>query len=409
MADDLLAAMNAYAKAAAVLLVMKNERSLRDVPDRPLMPGEKLAYPDENGEGRPLTMAVIQEWSDELQVELGKVFVDADVTGMAVLYDRIKAERHLLMRLADFGAEFAPIRPDLLESKRVPPHATIHLSVDGVGFSHPALYLMHDVAVLYNDAAGAAQRTAAALEPFLSDEDLIAAVAEREGTDNPSLVAACVHEEARKRASENEEVRRQIQADSERSQTSFRMCVVTAFTLVEAYLNGIIWDHLLTNSLDSAGLLALKDAGILSKPDLKVMDPQQWERFEEKVTRAPKIVAGLDRNTTLPFEQPGGSFERFNRAVKDRRDAVIHAAPARMTETGGDYDKFDVFYGFRLATVREAVDAAVDLVADLHRVATGQTGDPDWLLRRSGTGDLDEFVIPPLYHPLAPGPSTEPD
>ncbi|MEQ8317766.1 MAG: hypothetical protein RIE77_02255 [Phycisphaerales bacterium] len=162
-------------------------------------------------------------------------------------------------------------------------------------------------------------------------------------------------------------------------------CIVGALQFVEAYLNGIAFDHVAMNgdTLDEAELSQLTEWN----PDKK---RRRSLSLREKLLTYPRIVAGLDR---APIQENNcKEFKYLLQEAKSARDAIVHASPSPDLLALGE-SKLPAFFASSVEHAKDAVDSAIIVVRRIQR-SLGEFAKPmPWLLDRDAHGRFPEQVF----------------
>jgi hypothetical protein len=150
-----------------------------------------------------------------------------------------------------------------------------------------------------------------------------------------------------------------------------RMCVLSCFNLIEAYLNGIAWDF--TESHDISGLSKNKQDVLTS-----------WRaKFLDKVVKIPEIVA---QKSPGPLSLDKDPLKTFKEIIKPFRDSIVHASPFSAPAKFGGYDKLSKVYELTLQTTRTTVDLTLDIIGQIHQFLASGGNSPKWLPPRANDG-----------------------
>jgi hypothetical protein len=228
--------------------------------------------------------------------------------------------------------------------KGAPLHSTIALSPWGLQTEFPEMHLIKDLSV--------------ALNSLLETEDKL-----------DKLKPVRWHN-----AKENDV--RSVVADLQR-QAAFlrRMCVLSCFNLVEAYINGIAWEYVQTTDISS---LSNKKQKILTEGQVSILD---------KLVKIPPIVADQSPG---PLEKDTEPLVTFKNAIKPFRDSIVHASPFSAPERFGGYEKLSKVYELNTDTVKRTVKMTLEMIGMLYRFFGGQKHQPQWVPERNEKGG---FVI----------------
>lgn len=273
-------------------------------------------------------------------------FENVEPEDLAKLYDLIfQHGSDWFLPLAVFERDFGKFRRGVL--KGAPLHATIHISPWGLRTEYPEQHLVKDMAVSLNEGIETENRLA--------------------------LYKGMPWREAKK-----QEARCEIARLVKRRDVSGRMCILSCFNLIEAFINGIAWDYVQTHNISS-----------LSKDNCNVLT--ESERPVSLITKLIRIPAFVTSRNAGPLHQTREPLKAFIEIVKPYRDAIVHASPFAAPEKFGGYDKLSKLYELSLDTVRRAVDVTIALVKEVHGFVDGSDDLPEWFLKRAEDGT---FVIP---------------
>lgn len=278
----------------------------------------------------------------ELEHFCKRNFGTANVRRLASLYERLYEHgSQLRLPLKEFAELIGQPQEGVLRG--APRHSTVCISPWGLQTEYPEMHLVRDVAVALN--------TALSLE---------AEIDQHEGT--PWAKA------------KREEVRKHIAVLRTRAAFHRRMCVLSCFNLIEAYINGVSWTF--TESHDISGLSKNKQ-DLLTSGQASILD---------KVVKIPEIVAG---NAPGPLAQDKDPLKTFKEIIKPFRDSIVHASPYSAPARFGGYDKLSKVYALNLQTTRTTVDLTIDIIGQIHRFIGGSGEYPQWLPPRATDGRLD--------------------
>jgi hypothetical protein len=170
-----------------------------------------------------------------------------------------------------------------------------------------------------------------------------------------------------------------------RKEALYRATIIAAFNFLEAYLNGIAFDHLIVNkdSLDHATkklLTEWDDAN--SRP--------HYISLRDKVVKYPRVVLGASHAPIQENNCP--ELEYLATKIKPLRDAIVHPTP------GPDLESFEPgnekeFFALNFSEVERIVDCAVVLVRRIERTIKGDEHRLFWLYDRSPNGVFPETVF----------------
>jgi len=154
-----------------------------------------------------------------------------------------------------------------------------------------------------------------------------------------------------------------------------RMCVLSCFNLVEAYINGLAWAYVQTQDISS-----------LSNRKQKVLTEGQTSILN-KLVRIPQIITGRSPG---PLETDREPLSIFRDTIKPFRDSIVHASPFAAPERFGGYEKLSKVYELNLETVRQTVDMTLDIIGKIHQFVGGNDPLPQWVHPRQCDGTFEE-------------------
>jgi hypothetical protein len=268
-------------------------------------------------------------------------FDDLVPEDLAALY--IPLHEHgseLRIPLVEFIERYGRPRPGVLRG--APLHCTVHLSPWGLQTEYPEQHLTKDLIEAYNGAR-----------------------------DNDAEIEALgiVPWERAKAGSERDK----IGALWRRRMYHQRMTLITCFNLVEAYVNGIAWEH-----VQQVGTEGLSE----NHRSVLVEDKRPINTID-KLIKIPRIVAGRDEG---PLHQSRDPLKTFLEVVKPFRDAVVHASPFDAPEKFGGYDKLAKLYSLDMVVVESAVNTTLAMVSVIHEFLGREGSQPSWLPERGERG-----------------------
>jgi hypothetical protein len=277
----------------------------------------------------------------ELEGFCKKNFGTTDVANLATLYERLyEHDSHLRLPLTEFAALIGQPKEGVLRG--APSHATVAISPWGLQTEYPELHLVRDMAVAFNSAIS-----------------LDAEIKQHEGT--PWAMA------------KQDEVRKHLADLLTQSAFHRRMCVISCFNLIEAYINGVAWDF--TESHDVSSLSQAKQ-DVLTSGQASIL---------EKVVKIPEIVTGMSPGPLSKDKEP---LKTFREIIKPFRDSIVHASPFSAPARFGGYDKLSKVYELSLQTTSSTVDLTVDIIERIHRFVTNGAS-PQWLPGRCADGKFE--------------------
>lgn len=154
-----------------------------------------------------------------------------------------------------------------------------------------------------------------------------------------------------------------------------RMCVLSCFNLVEAYINSLAWSY-----------VQMHDISNLSNKKQKVLTEGQTSILE-KLVQIPQIVTGRSPG---PLESDKEPLSVFRDTIKPFRDSIVHASPFAAPERFGGYEKLSKVYELNLETVRQTVGMTLDIIGRIYQFTGGNNPLPEWILSRRSDGTFEE-------------------
>lgn len=273
---------------------------------------------------------------------------------LAELYEAVKAARGLELPLSEFERRFGPLSEG--RARGVPRHATVCISLWGLQFKSPEDFLSKDVAEALRSARNA-------------DRDL----AKFLGLGQAALGRQ----------------RDEIRSLTSRREFCARSCILAAFNLLEAFLNGLAWEF----ANDPARMQPL------SKRQQDLLTDSYGATLRDKILKYPAILTG---QTLWAEDDP--IVRGFLDDLKPLRDSLVHPSPFSSPARFGGRDKLRAFY---LADARSAEIIAAAVIEIMTKVwkhmSTAGEELPGWLAELRGliaerVGDpsveWDLFVFP---------------
>jgi hypothetical protein len=309
-------------------------------PMRRIFPDDYLSLPRRNLRSGKISLR--DGRAKELEEFCERNFATTDMRRLAGLYERLyENDSQLRLPLKEFASLIGQPQGGILRG--APRHSTIAISPWGLQTEYPELHLVRDMAVAFSSA-------------FTLDAE----IKEYQGTS----WAEAKQDEARKHIADL------------RTRAAFhrRMCVLSCFNLIEAYINGIAWDF--TES---------HDISILSKNKQDVLTSGQASILD-KVVKVPEIV--MDKSPG-PLTQDKDPLKTFKEIIKPFRDSIVHASPFSAPARFGGYDKLSKVYELTLQTAHSTVDLTIDIIGRIHRFLSGDGNFPQWLPPRSADGKFE--------------------
>jgi hypothetical protein len=266
---------------------------------------------------------------------------------LAGLYDRLyQSNSELRLPLKEFAALIGQPQEGVLGG--APRHSTIAISPWGLQTEYPEMHLSRDMAVAFNAAL----------------------VLDRERKQ---------HEGTSWANAKRQGIRKQVADLNTRAAFHRRMCVLSCFNLIEAYVNGIAWDF--TDSHDISGLSKSKQ-DVLTSGQASILD---------KVVRIPEIASGRSPGPLSADKDP---LKTFKEIIKPFRDSIVHASPFSAPARFGGYDKLSKVYELRLETVQKTVDLTIEIIGLVHRFLGSGGNIPQWLPSRAADGSFEVERLP---------------
>ncbi len=155
-------------------------------------------------------------------------------------------------------------------------------------------------------------------------------------------------------------------------------CVVHSFFFLEAYLNGIAFDHLASHE-DS---LTPDNISSLSEWDSE-KEQRRLLTFRDKLLQYPKIVAGLDHPPLQENNCP--ELEFMVQRAKLWRDSIVHASPLPELATLRPIKEMG-FIEVNFPEAEETVDTVIRLVQLIHAACGKPAEELACLLGRGNDG-----------------------
>jgi hypothetical protein len=157
-----------------------------------------------------------------------------------------------------------------------------------------------------------------------------------------------------------------------------RATVTAACNFVEAYLNGIAFDHFLLDEKD----LDEETKGLLLDWDFK-KNRTKYLSLRDKALQYPRIILALAHPPIDQDTCPELAF--ICGRAKVIRDSTMHPAPRKRSQILGPDKEQEVFI-VDFGEVERAVDSAVGLVRKIERVIRGNDHRLFWLFDRGPDG-----------------------
>lgn len=257
-------------------------------------------------------------------------FQNMNMEKLSHLYEKIKALRGLEMPLLQFEAEFSAINPKVLHG--CPRHLTIAISLWGLQFRFPEEQISNDIMTGLDIAKNAIMNL-------------------KKYEEKPHKQLATF--------------RTNISNLVQERNFSIRAALVGCFNLVEAYLNGLAWDH-----------LQARDPGTLTEKQKALLDDSASVSLRRKLVEYPKELTG----GRLLWQDADPEVDQFLTSSKPFRDSLMHPSPFPAPAKYGGHDKLRLFYRLDYNTALDAATLVVSMLKRLHYHIHGQDRVlPTWL------------------------------
>lgn len=241
------------------------------------------------------------------------------------LYDDIKGKRGIELPLTEFEKNYGGINAHVLKGN--PKHLTISISLWGLQFKFP--------------------------EDFLS-KDLIC------GIEIMSDYSVKLKDFEDKKHVELKTQKEAISKLIRMKEYSQRSIMLTAFNLLESYLNGIAWDFYNSNgdqNLSNKKIKEIKDTSSVS--------------IRDKLYKYPSIISGIELTQD-------NMINDFLENIKPFRDSLVHPSPFSAPDKFGGYDKLKKFYDLNEVVVILTVWYLVQIIKKIQK-HIGKVDIPEWL------------------------------
>lgn len=277
----------------------------------------------------------------KLVKEFNRFFLhEASERVFVAIWHEIKANIPYGLRLPilEFEKRFTPVRREVGRGRdqRRPYHATICITLTGLTYVYPEWHFTQDIVLAMNEARQVQVQLAGVLE-------------------DPSAKTQWL----------------QMRDSAMRQMSIHRWCIISCFSLIEAYLSGLAWRYQHEKSEQLIKLPA---------KDKKAIDDSGCT-FRDRLTRIPRIVTGRvlweenDRDVDAILE------------VKNVRDALMHPSPFSQPEKYGGRDKLAMIYNLDHAEVEKCLSNTVSaLLRIFHHIYGPDAPLPEWL------DDLSKFA-----------------
>ena len=318
-----------------------------------------LGYPNPIS---PVFPEMLKDWSrikiqaersrvrEDLRIELKKFqqqnFPNLKKQQLAQLYLHFYKNKHYQAPLVEFEKFVGGSKAKVFAG--VPRHATVHISIPwGLQTQFPEHLLMKDIAIIYNNLRSNHKQ----LSNFKTrkQSELI--------TDDTRL-----------------EINKLAIA------TYSRMCLISCFNLLEAYINGIAWDY---NYSYGTSMLTSKQIKMITESS---------ESLVNRIIEIPHIIAKqkFPKKNISIFKEDDPLIKDFIELIKPYRDSIVHASPFSVPEKFGGYSKLDKIYNLEVATVDKAINIIRDIISRIHVSLEGKGKLPEWYYKMSSDG---EFIL----------------
>jgi hypothetical protein len=157
-----------------------------------------------------------------------------------------------------------------------------------------------------------------------------------------------------------------------------RACATAAYHFVEAYLNGVAFDHL----AKVGGVVDKKTSIYLSEWDPDAERPR-WIKTRDKLVNYPRLILGLEHPPLQENNCP--EMKSFLETTKPIRDALAHASPTVDAHTLEPAKEYAIF-GLKFHALEPMVDSAVAVVEVIEKTLTGDRRRIAWLYGRGNDG-----------------------
>lgn len=317
--------------------VAKLLMGLLNAPMRPIFPEDYQSLPRRNL--RSGKQSLRDGRQDELKDFCRDNFGTSDFKRLSALYERLyENSSRLRLPLQEFAEIVGQPPSDVLRG--APRHSTIALSPWGLQTEYPEMHLARDLGLAYNDALDSHQ-------------------------DSKQ------HDGVSWKRAKGQATRDVLAAALRRGKYSMRMCLLSCFNLVEAYINGVAWEYVQT--VGTTGL-SKRQEDLLTKGQASLLD---------KLIKVPAIVKDQDSG---PLSKDQDPLAKFRDLVKPYRDSVVHASPFSALERFGGYDKLQRVYELEIATATTAVELTLTIISSIHEFLGAGKGLPFWLPSRDSDG-----------------------
>ena len=261
--------------------------------------------------------------SPEIKSFRSKNFTGMTDSKLSQLYEDIKDLRGLEMPLKEFEKKYAQVKPKVLNGN--PAHLTVTISLWGLKFKFPEDTLSKSLIV--------------ALDLILQTQTEL------------QKYRILPH---RKLEKNKESISMLIQKNDFASQSTVLVC----FNLLEAYLNGLAWNHIQS-----------VDVSTLSKRKRKLLEDTSSVSMRDKLKKYPTTIAD---NSLWNIAENENTFNAFLDIVKPFRDSLVHPSPFSAPEKFGGYDKLKLLYRIDYDTGLLTATILVSLIELIHTHIHGE-------------------------------------
>jgi hypothetical protein len=260
---------------------------------------------------------------------------------LASLYNELLLQNsHLRIPLSRFKEKVGNPKPNVLNG--APAHATVCISPWGLQTEFPEMHLVRDVAFSFNQAF--------ANHKFITE------------LGNVSW------EEAKQTGRKTE-----IAEAFSMLKFNGRMCLLSCFNLLEAYINGLAWEY-----------SEMTDITKLSNNKQSMITGDKGSLLDRLVS-LPPIIAGKEDGPLVRDRDP---IAGLGDIIKPFRDSIVHASPFSKPDRFGGYQKLDKVYSLDFSTVKNAVDLSIQVILRIDLFLGGGTSGPTWIPGRAVAGDF---------------------
>lgn len=254
---------------------------------------------------------------------------------LAGIYERLfQNSGHLRLPLAEFQ-DFA--KNDLRGSifRDAPLHSTVLISAYwGLKVEFPEHHLMNDLAWSFNE-----------MRTLGSEIGRLRKLSWEEKKEHEAEIAATLRH----------------------SSAVSRMCLISCFNLIEAYINGLAWEYAQSHR-ELLTRMTRKERDMIEEGSGSILN---------RVIEIPRIISG----NPLTISADQYPLKEFDETIKPYRNSIVHASPFEVPEKFGGYNKLEKLYELESETVVLAVKVTRDLIGHLHRHIGGKNDLPRWFFQ----------------------------